>query len=220
MTLRTNADDRPAAYRPFPEIEPVDEIARRHYHLRTQRLLRSERLERLDPPITRADQRGLVRGELAPCRARQVVQQWHSEESDEQNRPWLMLLGPPGVGKTLAALEVALESAWSAYIGARALEQCFGSRFGAPVELQDRLRVCPGLLVLDDLGRESDPTIVGAALLELIDARRSDDRMTIAIANLNREQLEQRYPDPRLASRLAQSARWGVCSGPDFRRAP
>lgn len=177
---------------------------------------RRRRVERLDLPLTAADFKRIVERDLLETRALRATRAWW--ERGETARPWLLLFGSPGTGKTLAGVAALVQCEHGArYVGARRIEQVFGARYGVLVEAQQELQAA-NLLVVDDVGRELDRNALGAALVELLDVRRRSACTTIVITNCDRAAFNARYCDPRLLSRLQQSARWAACTGPDLRR--
>lgn len=118
---------------------------------------------------------------------------------------FLLLLGPPGVGKTLAASLVAVDFAskwpWNEqamgsaaepirYVDAATLTRL--SAFDAEAKrYAEALRSCP-LLVLEDVGDEG--TELGKGLLvELLMARHAANRRTVLTGNLRPEAFRTRY---------------------------
>jgi len=175
-----------------------------------------DRIRALKLPITAADERRLVAGELVDTKFLRNVRTWLATD-----RPWIVLSGPVGRGKTIAAGEAcARERRKSYYVGARELERIFTARYGDEVEQQRALIECRGVLVIDDVGRERDAGGMTAALRELVDGRRGRGAKSIAITNLSVEQFQQRYPDERLWSRITECAAWVTDRGPDMRRKP
>jgi hypothetical protein len=161
-------------------------------------------------PLTTADRALLRDGKLDPAfKSMQATERWLAS-----NVPLLGLCGPVGRGKTLAGVWVAAKAS-GAYVGAREAERIFGARYGDDRAEYLRLRGAR-VLVLDDLGRERDVAGMGEALLDLVDYRRGTER-TLLISNFSADQLRERYPDPRLWSRLKESARWVYDKGPDQR---
>jgi DNA replication protein DnaC len=72
------------------------------------------------------------------------------------------------------------------------------------------------LLVLDDLGAEAGTDTSRAMLLDLVEERQGNKRMTIVTSNLAIEALDRW--DPRIASRI--STFWEIAiTGDDRRRA-
>lgn len=161
-------------------------------------------------PLTERD-RELIRGhQLEPRMCLRVVQAWLPTE-----RPWLILSGSVGRGKTLAAAW-ALTVVGGRYIGAREAERVFVARYGDEVDRQREL-LRSYLLVIDDLQTERDAAGMEATLLALVDARRGKEK-SILITNGTRAAFRKRYADPRLLSRLDESAQWLSESGEDMRR--
>ena len=163
-----------------------------------------------DMPITESDRVMLRSGTLDSTRCLQVVRTWL-----DTDRPWLVLSGAVGRGKTLAAVW-ALTVRSGRYIGAREAERVFVARYGDEIDEQrDLLKT--KLLVLDDVGRERSAAGMEATLLDLVDARRGREK-SILIANQSRDVFRKRYSDPRLLSRLDECAQWLSEGGPDLRR--
>lgn len=173
-----------------------------------------DRIRALKLPITAADEARLVVGTLEETTFLRHVRTWLDTE-----RPWIVLSGPVGRGKTLAAGEaLARERRKSCYLGARELERIFTARYGDEIDLQRKLIECRGIVVIDDVGRERDAEGMAAALLDLVDARRGRGQKSIAITNLSATQFQARYPDERLWSRIVECAAWVIDRGPDMRR--
>jgi DNA replication protein DnaC len=184
---------------------------------RDERERARERLWGLTLPIDAGDESMLLDDRLrddvgASLRA---VQEWTADGSAP---PWLVLTGPVGRGKTLAACWAVFRFQPSAYVGARELERLHMTRFGDDaVTRYEDLCKRRGIVVVDDIGREDVAERMGTALLDLVDGRRGSRHRTIAITNLTADALRKRYPDKRLWSRLGASARFVVDAGPDLR---
>jgi DNA replication protein DnaC len=178
------------------------------------RRLREDAIERArDLPITDADIRAIVCDELdesfEPLKA---VRGWLLTDV-----PILVLGGTVGRGKTVAACSAVIKRG-GRYMRSRAFERLFAHRYGDE-ELAEQERVLrAGLVVVDDIGGREDTTEgLGSYLLDLVDERRHARTKTILITNQPRKKFEELYPDPRLHSRLRQSATWAVTRGDDMR---
>lgn len=176
--------------------------------------VRSDRelaLDRMAPPITAEDRQRLIEDRFEETSAMKLVSAWLKTD-----KPWFVLCGTTGRGKTLAALRATLRN-HGRYMDARELERVFTARYGDDPETQQEL-LNRRFLVVDDLGRERDVAGMASALLELVDYRRTGREKTIAIANMTRAQFAQRYGDQRLLSRLNECAFWASIAGDDMRR--
>ena len=175
-------------------------------------ILRREHVQRLGLPVTDQDVEALALDELDTTRALVQAQKWHSGPGS-----LLVMSGTPGIGKTVAAALLLLEHG-GRYVRALDVARLFLAQFGDEIGQRQKLVECTGLLVVDDIGTERSVEAMQVALFELLDARRRDGRRSLWITNLARAAFEQRYGDPRLLSRLAQSALWFVQAGDDLRR--
>jgi DNA replication protein DnaC len=112
----------------------------------------------------------------------------------------------PGVGKTHAAFAV----------GAQAVEAGATVEAWTTITLLSAMRpdgdpdalphaMAADLLVLDDLGRESDSEWTRQQLHSILDARLANGRRTVVTTNLRDEQMESRYGAP-LVDRLVDDA--------------
>jgi DNA replication protein DnaC len=176
---------------------------------------RQRRLDALALPVTAADERLLLTDALRAdvSRALPAVRSWLASPDSP---PWIVLCGSVGRGKTLAAAWALLEHG-GRYVGARELERLRMAAFGPELARFEQL-LSGRLVVIDDLGREDSAERMTSALLDAVDARRRAKTRTIAIANLSRKQLEARYADDRLWSRLHECARFVADAGDDLRR--
>jgi DNA replication protein DnaC len=168
-------------------------------------------IRRFKLPITEADEQRLFNRTVEDRGMVQAVRRW--EASD---KPWIMLAGTVGRGKTIAAADALVRRERGRYVAARELERVFAARYGAEVEQQEAICNIP-FLVIDDIGRERDADGMKDALLEVVDRRRGRMR-TIAITNMHKAAFVERYADVRLHSRLDESAAWYAEKGDDMRR--
>jgi DNA replication protein DnaC len=136
--------------------------------------------------------------------------------SDKQAKPWLVLSGSTGRGKTIAAL-LALAVEGGTFARARELARAFTARFGEDQAFQE-LCFKTRLLIVDDVGRESDHALMSGYLEDLLDERPNRQCRTIITTNLDAKQFAATYGDERLRSRLSQLAKFVSDVGPDMRR--
>lgn len=153
----------------------------------------------------------------------------------------LVLLGPPGTGKTHLAAAILAERV-DRYLGAypepvaiddggMTVRPPFGSRFvGVPRLLEDlRRRIgdpslrdpltaleSAPLLVLDDLGREKTSDWTADRLYVLVDARYGARRPTVVTSNFSLDELADRGYDA-LVSRVCEDADLVGLSASDYR---
>ena len=208
----------------FPSVEAMREAKRQEEAFSRQetaiREIREEIVNRLGGRLSDAAAAALLSGAIEATDAVQAVRAWADSLSGQDARPVLVLSGPPGTGKTIAALSfLSSLSDRRRWQFARAVR--LGSMFerwsnDAPGEALD---IDVPVLIVDDLGQEplSDRRVI-PAIHEILDARKSARRMaTIITTNLTIAEAKSRYPDPDI-SRLAESADWISLSGPDMRR--
>lgn len=136
-----------------------------------------------------------------------------------RSNPMLFLGGPVGRGKTVtAAWVVAQVQCQTVVVTSHHVLRVFAGLWGESLRAQEQI-IRAGLLVVDDVGREKPEQSedMQAALLELVDQRQSQVR-TVITTNLRTAEFKARYPDTRLASRLAALAHTAYDSGDDMRR--
>ena len=173
------------------EDESEEAVARTERQARRDRLEHSGVLERMDEDGVSA----VVSDRLGATAALQWVRTWMLAP-----RPALVLLGEPGVGKTIAAAW-ALTQRPGRYIRAEDLCEMRkeGGRRGREL-YQAMLR--PDLLVLDELGGETDLPLAAKTLQDVVDVRQRVSRRTLIMGNLKtRAELVSRY-DKRTLDRL------------------
>lgn len=119
----------------------------------------------------------------------------------------LVLSGPHGIGKTVAACAYVLRSSLPTWRYARAATFARASRY----ERADRDDMMAGSLVLDDLGAEFIDK-AGSFLTdmdELVDFYYSNRRRRLIITtNITAADMPERYKSERLISRLREAATW------------
>lgn len=150
-------------------------------------------------------------------------------DSDSKLTPWLVLLGAPGKGKSVAAAWVVREflkqRGWNntatgthtlpaLWVQAHRLTRisAFDKMDG---QWEEELRTVP-LLVLDDAGDESSAQ--GTAILAtLMTDRQAKCRRTVLTSNLTKAAVEGRY-GKAVRDRIADSAILGELGGPSMRQ--
>lgn len=192
---------------------------------------RRERLRTSGVVIRDEDKRAILDDTVADTRALRVVKRWLAAAMRTANpdRPWLVLCGPPGTGKTFAAawaisrdggIYATVETYLRDY--ARWLrDESYGEIEGARIDRYKRAH----LVVLDEVGMERDVEAMRSGLHRLVDERQSRRRqLTIAITNLSKPEFERRLAsgiyDPRTADRMARDAYIVTVDGQSMRRAP
>ena len=179
-----------------------------------ERAKRVRSLRELRMPLSGADEDRILWGAPDETPAHVATRAWVANPS---GRPWLVLCGPVGRGKTFAAAH-ALFAARGRYVGARELERLGMAKFGDEQAQFQQLLDGRGLLVIDDVGREDDIGRMQSALLDIVDYRRGSGIRTVLITNFAKKAFCDRYSDARLQSRLHECAQWFADAGDDMRR--
>lgn len=156
---------------------------------------------------------GLRAGTLARTESTVAIDAWN----EPRTKPWLVLSGPTGCGKSVAVAQY-LWSHGGRFVRADEIVRLFSSMFGDQYEQQQKLRDVYRL-VIDDVGGELDATRMLPAMLDLLDSRKSArNRPTICTTNLSKKEFAARYGNERLMSRMSESVQWAAVGGDDLRR--
>lgn len=193
------------------------EIAREEDRLRQaqaeERRLKIERMARAGLRLDDDDLELVLASRLEPNEALLALSAWWA---DPKAPAMLVLSGGTGRGKSLALAELASRTT-SRYAGAERLCRVFSGNFGDSVEEQDKLLNC-GLLLLDDVGTETDHTRMQSTLLEVLEARKSRvNHPTVVTTNLAKKAFAEVFGNERLHSRMNR-VRWVSLKGEDYRR--
>lgn len=158
-----------------------------------------------------------------------AVRVWFDEPAG-QTTPFLVLLGKPGTGKTVAAalacqlrLGLTLPNNWvgcgaprdAALWVASADLASLSSFTEADREWFERMLTC-GLLVLDDFGAERLHEQARQRIERLIDGRYSTSRMTLITSNANWGEFSERV-GARIVDRLREAGRVVNCGNQSLR---
>lgn len=182
---------------------------------------RDRRRERLDRAglldcLTVDAGRSVVSGRgLDSTKSIEALRAW---QTARMTPPWLVLAGPKGCGKSVAAAcAVADYTGGAFYLPSAKVVPTFAARYGDALEHRERVVSC-GFLVLDDPGSMDETpaelALIGNALVELLDARKTPRRATILTTNLTRRALFERYRNDRLPDRLMELCQWvGISEG-------
>lgn len=177
---------------------------------------RRERLARLDHSgcrVTDIMRKAIAFELLDSTPARAALEAW---AADHNRKPWLILSGGTGCGKSIAVAE-AMARYRGMYSRADDIVRTFSSLWDSAAQ-QRSIRECR-LLAIDDLGTEFEPERMQPALLDLLDARAGGAQAgTIVTTNLTRKAMSERYAHERILSRLSERAHWVTVPGPDLRR--
>lgn len=164
-------------------------------------------------PVSDDVDEGLRAGTLKRTDSTVALDAWH----ETRTKPWLVLSGPTGCGKSVAVAQM-LWTHGGRFVRSDEVVRLFSSMFGDQYEQQQKLRDLP-LLVIDDVGGELDAARMLPALLDLLDSRKSArSRPTIVTTNLSKKEFAARYANERLMSRMAESVQWAAVGGEDLRR--
>lgn len=124
----------------------------------------------------------------------------------------LVISGPPGVGKTVAACAIALAAQRERWSFIRSTAFAASSRY----ERKERESILGGALLLDDLGAEylDDKGSLMTDLDELVDVYYASARPLVITTNIPVQDFEARYQSLRMVSRLREAALW-LEAGPE-----
>jgi DNA replication protein DnaC len=179
---------------------------KRQDELEERRFRRSARLERSGVLTELSDdvRVHILADQLGVHEAVEATRKWMS---DRARKPWLVLSGKTGTGKTVAAAD-ALAEEGGVFVSAEEVVVAFASMFGVESEKRERM-LRSRLLVLDDVGTEKDKDRMLDALVALLSRRASATLTpTILTLNLNAKSFRERYENERLLSRFSQSVHW------------
>lgn len=193
-----------------------------------------ERLEEVATDAGERCDRLFPRRYAGATEVRPEIANWVGKfNTDPDNSPSLLILGPTGTGKTYQAYAALRQAAthprptrgvgyraiaWEAATYADILASMRPNpRNDSETELK-RLRDVP-LLVVDDLGVAKQSEWVEDVTYRLINGRYEDMRPSIFTSNLAVDQLREALGD-RIASRLAETCTRVVLAGADRRRTP
>lgn len=143
----------------------------------------------------------------------------------------MLLSGPPGTGKTVAAVAMAhrhmtkamqdnpertKESPQRTALFVRAVTVARLSAYGAETQEAVNHLTSTRLLILDDLGSEFASPVWDMLLFEILDVRHGDMRPTIITTNLGRDSLRERYGQ-RFAERIREGGSVHYLNGDSMR---
>lgn len=161
---------------------------------------RAEALARSRVALPESDLRRIVHSDIERTEAVDIVDRWIS--ATDLDRPILLLTGAIGVGKTMASGHAIAASGGGAYVHAAELRQRIH-----PTRADFEAGVVPlnlrsSLVVLDDLGTESEPqrSLWSESFALFVERRMSLGR-TLVTSNLAKSAFAQRY-EPRIVDRL------------------
>jgi len=165
---------------------------------------------------TDADRDALTGRNLIQTAAVTTAWEWFYTTRDH---PVLLLSGTTGNGKTYAAMNlIATYAHDSMYLRADQAVKIFAAHFGPQLEQQERARDV-NLLILDDVGIESDSARMQDVLVDIIDSRASArETPTVITTNCGKKQWAERYSTQRLMSRMCDRVRWEAITDVDMRR--
>lgn len=145
----------------------------------------------------------------------------------KEGKQSILLMGPPGVGKTHLAAAIAIEQVYQqkavifgtvpTILGR--IKSTFSGDGATEAEVKNAIMGC-SLLVLDDLGKEKPSEWVEETLYEIINARYVRKLPVIITTNVGLKAVEDRYPwnGEAIVSRLFEMCVGVKVGGEDYRR--
>jgi len=184
---------------------------------RRAREARRQAIARLPLPLSEKMLRALERDELEQTTALIAVRRFMAPRTKDKHadpqakpsepRPFLLLHGATGTGKSVAAAAAAVVRPGALWAYPRDLSEAYMSRYAEALARRHALEQAP-LLVIDGLGAEAAPVAHTLdALLGLLPVRLR--RRTIITTQLSQAAYTERYKHAPLQHMLEQSA-WHV----------
>lgn len=184
---------------------------------------RAANLLRIKPAITVDDVEAIIHDKLGERPALRAARLWYltakGKRDSKDGRPmrFLVLLGPPGRGKTVAACAVLAETG-GYYISAPELHRLATSRHFVQRNRIDEMHV-GSTVVVDDLGTEDADASMEACVWDMVNARQTAGKLTVLTGNMNRAEFEQRYGE-RATRRIEHQGAIVEIDDADLRRRP
>jgi DNA replication protein DnaC len=175
---------------------------------RDERLERARRLRECELPVPDEDIAMIVRNELddsyRPLAA--VKELLADRDAGRMSKPYLVLVGTVGVGKTLAAGYAIASRDHVAYVRANDLIAISGSRMREDKQRLEVIRRAP-IAIVDEVGTELDAKRWRMASFELVDQRQGQRRATIFAGNVTAKGFAASL-DKRTVSRMHGRTSW------------
>jgi hypothetical protein len=184
---------------------------------------RASNLTRIKPAITVDDVDAIVHDRFGDRPALRATRLWYltakGKRQSKDGRPmrFLVLLGPPGRGKTVAASAVLAENG-GYYISAPELHRLATSRSFAQRNRIEEMHT-GSTVVIDDLGAEDADASMEAVVWDMVNARQTSGKLTVFTGNINRVEFEQRYGE-RATRRIEHQGAIVEIHDDDLRRRP
>ena len=203
------------------QLEREESARKKTRELADKREERIDRLRRAGASWRAEDQEMLESGEFPACSATQAYERFLSSA-----KPWLVLTGPTGVGKSLVGLRAIADATHAAFwISGYELSQAYASSDFQirqdVLDLQETLRSVP-LLAIDELSSYeigAHPARMALALVDLLNARANrSETWTIVTSNVRVPEMLALLKDPRIESRFDGLVEWIPVGGNDMRK--
>ncbi len=182
-----------------------------------ERRERARRLRESELPVPDEDIAMLVRGTLddsyQPLQAVKAL--LADRDAGRMSKPYLVLVGTVGVGKTIAAGYAIASNDHVVYVRANDLIAITGSRWREDKQRLAALHRAP-IAIVDEAGTELDAKRWRMASFELVDSRQGQRRVTIFAGNVTSRDFAAGL-DKRTVSRMQGRTTWVEVTGNDRR---
>lgn len=148
-----------------------------------------------------------------------ILKRWNRDVcGGRQERRLILLAGPPGVGKSFAAVHWACLQPRRAQLTTEAeLVRLVGNAYSTS-QASYRSLLTVERLVVDEVGLAGQDELAARVLRDLLEDRRGPPRMTVLVTNLIPAQFITRRVGEREHGRIARHLDVHVVRGPDLRR--